>query len=220
MDGNPAEITRALVFAGGDAPSPLPLLGQPDYVVAADGGLAHALAAGYTPDIVVGDLDSADPAELALVEAAGTRIERHPTAKDATDWELALHHVATAGYRKVTIVGGAGGRLDHLIANALVLTNDTFAGLDLTWHVGMAIVVVASSAKPARVSGRRGEYVSLLAAGGQADGVTTTGLRWPLQNATLAPGTSLGVSNELAHSEATVSVAAGTLLVIHEGKTP
>ncbi len=220
MDGNPAVVTRALVFAGGDAPAPLPRLEAADYVVAADGGLAHALASGYTPDVVVGDLDSAHPGELAAVEAAGTHVERHPTAKDATDWELALRHVAAAGYKEVAIVGGGGGRLDHLIANALVLTNDEFAGLDLTWHVGTAVVVVARAASPARVRGRIGEYVSLLAVAGPADGVTTTGLRWSLQDETLPPATSLGVSNELAGEAATVSVTAGALLVIHERSAP
>ena len=100
---------------------------------------------GLRPDVIVGDLDSADPEQVAETEATGTLVVRHPEDKDATDWELALRHVAAAGYERVIVLGGAGGRLDHLLANALVLTSDEFAGLSIQWHIGTTAVTVASS---------------------------------------------------------------------------
>ncbi|HEX6724693.1 MAG TPA: thiamine diphosphokinase, partial [Gaiella sp.] len=89
-------------------------------VVAADGGLDRAVALGLDVDIVVGDLDSVSPAALAKAEAAGRRIVRHPTAKDATDLELALDEAASLGARRVLVVASAGGRLDHLAASLVL----------------------------------------------------------------------------------------------------
>ena len=118
--------TLAIVVTGGDPPDPdlvealgLPVDGR--VVVAADSGVAHALALGLVVDVAVGDFDSLDPGTLAAVEAAGTRVERHPVAKDATDLELALDVAIGLGVERVVVLGGHGGRLDHFLANALVL---------------------------------------------------------------------------------------------------
>ena len=90
-------------------------------VVAADSGVAHALALGLAVDVAVGDFDSLDPRVLEAVEAAGTRVERHPAAKDATDLELAIDVAVGLGAARIVVLGGHGGRLDHFLANALVL---------------------------------------------------------------------------------------------------
>jgi thiamine pyrophosphokinase len=67
------------------------------------------------------------------------------------------------------------------------------------------------------VHGTVDDLVSLLAVGGQATGVTTTGLAWPLSNGVLEPGAGLGMSNRLAGPTATVEVGTGTVLVIAPG---
>ncbi len=81
-----------VVVSGGEPPDPRAAsavpLGAP--VVAADSGLEHALALGLEVTVAVGDFDSASPEAVAVAEAAGTRVERHPHEKDATDLELAL----------------------------------------------------------------------------------------------------------------------------------
>ncbi|MCJ7670515.1 MAG: thiamine diphosphokinase, partial [Acidimicrobiia bacterium] len=64
------------------------------------------------------------------------------------------------------------------------------------------------------LTGRTGSLVTLLAIHGPARGVTTTGLRFPLHDADLLPGSTLGVSNELVGVEAEISVAGGTVLGI------
>jgi len=84
----PAERAEtAVVLAGGDpvAPGLRGLLPEGATVIAADSGLHQAKLLGIEVDVVVGDLDSVEPAALALAEAAGARVERHPTAKDETD---------------------------------------------------------------------------------------------------------------------------------------
>ncbi len=220
MDDSSVNGSSALVLAAGDAPEPFPPLDGALYVVAADGGLEHAARLGVIPDVVVGDLDSASPAAVERAIAAGARVERHRADKDATDWELALHHVRDAGFRRVVIVGGGGGRLDHLLSNALVLTSPELATLDIAWHLGTATVRVVRAGSPVSIPGSPGDAVTLLAVGGDATGVSTAGLRWHLDGADLPPATSLGVSNELVEPPATISVGSGALLVIHERTRP
>jgi len=205
---------RALVFAGGDPPphSVQPHLHHDAVVIGADSGVEHARRLGRAVDVAVGDFDSIDPTVLAETETEGATILRHPRDKDATDLELALEAAMTLGVDAVTVVGGHGGRVDHFVANCLLLASDRFHLLDVDAFLGTAHAVVARG--PTRITGRPGELVTLLAIGGPAAGVRTSGLRFALDDATLQPGSTLGVSNEMHADEATVTVGRGTVLVI------
>jgi thiamine pyrophosphokinase len=211
----------AVIFAGGD---PVPdsvrgLLPRGALIVAADSGLDLARRLGVTVDLVVGDFDSADPAGVREAAAAGSRLERHPADKDATDLELALDAVLRLGRAPVRILGGAGwDRLDHLVANVLLLAAPRFAPLQLRWTVkGAEMAPVHGRLE---VTGSPGDLITLLAVGGPATGVTTTGLRWPLCGDTLVPGSTRGVSNELAAAAATISAETGVLVAIHTRGEP
>jgi thiamine pyrophosphokinase len=184
-------------------------------VIAADSGLHQAELLGLHVDYVVGDLDSADPVAVERARAAGAIVDRYPVEKDATDLELAFDVARDRGVRAVTVVGGAGGRLDHFLANVGVLTSVRFADLQVDAYVGAAYVAVLQGGRaPYAITGSRGSLVTLLPAGGTASGITTTGLQYPLHGATLRPGTSRGVSNVLVADAATIALEHGTLLVI------
>ena len=211
----------AVVFAGGD---PVPasvraLLPRGALVIAADSGLDVARRLGVAVDLVVGDLDSADPASVAASVADGASLERHPVAKDATDLELALETALRIGRSPVLVLGGAGwDRLDHLLANMLLVSSPRYAPVRLRWWVkGMEVAPVHDRLE---IEGLPGDLVTLLAVGGPAQGVTTSGLRWPLRAETLTPGSTRGVSNELEAARATVSVAQGVVLALHAGRQP
>ena len=137
---------------------------------------------------------------------------RHPVAKDATDLELALDEAVALGARRVLVVASAGGRLDHLLASLLQLGSDRLAGLELDALVGEALVHVVRGER--RLSGTPGEVVTLVPLGGAAAGITTTGLEYPLAAETLAPGSTRGVSNVFAGTDAHVRVTQGVLLAI------
>ena len=204
----------ALVFAGGDA-IPRAVSDHLDHdrlVIAADSGLDHAHALGFHADLLVGDLDSVDADLLRAARENGTKIEHHPVEKDATDLELALEAARSRGATRVTVVGGTGGRLDHLLANALLLAAPRFGDLELDALLPPARVTVVRNER--MLSGRVGALCTLLPAGGPADGVTTTGLRYPLRDERLAAGTTRGVSNVFVDVTATVVVRAGVLLAI------
>jgi thiamine pyrophosphokinase len=205
----------ALVFAGGE-PRILPvdreLLEGSPMVIAADSGLQHALALELHVDLVVGDLDSAEPGAVAAAVAAGAEVLRYPTAKDATDLELALVAARAHGARRLVVVGGGGGRLDHLLGNLLLLAAPAFS--DLTIEALVPGARVTAIHRHAVLRGEPGTLCSLLAVGGPAGGVTTEGLRYPLRDDELRPGSTRGVSNELLDRVATVTVRHGSVLAV------
>jgi len=213
----PSASDMVVVVTGGDPVDPTHLLDLPPgaRVIAADSGVEHALLVGLSVHHVVGDFDSASPEALATAEAAGAKLERHPTAKDATDLELALDAALELGARRIHVLGGHGGRLDHLLANLLLLARPQHVDVTVTAQMGAARVAVVRDA--ATLQGAIGDLVTLLPLHGPARGVTTTGLLYPLAGEDLPDGTTRGVSNELLHDPATVTLAAGVLVTIQPG---
>lgn len=208
-------MTTVLVITGGDPvpASALDGLSDVDLVVAADSGLDHAEGLGIKPDVVVGDFDSVSVDALARFDGP---VERHPVAKDATDLELALQRAVEVGPDRIVVLGGHGGRLDHFLANALVLTTVP-PGIVVEWRAGSATIHVVRTVID--LIGEKGDKVSLVPVGGDVSGVSTEGLRWPLSDASLTSGSTLGVSNEFARPSASVEVGSGTLLVIVPGQS-
>jgi thiamine pyrophosphokinase len=185
------------------------------YVIAADSGLHLAAALGVHVDRVVGDFDSADPATVGAAEAAGAAIERHPAAKDATDLELAFDAALEHGAGLVVVAGGAGGRLDHFLANVALLASPRLAAVDIEMLTNDGRVRVLRGGRgPVALGGVPGDLLSLIPVGGPALGITTTGLEYPLHGEALPLGTSRGVSNVIVETTATVELADGALLVV------
>jgi thiamine pyrophosphokinase len=206
-----------LIFANGvieDIVWVRPYLAVARGVVAANGGLRHLLAAGRLPDVLIGDLDSLP--EGFDVDAAQGEMEiiRHPAAKDETDLELALL-LAARRYpdAELLILGGLGGRLDHALANILLLAHPRLAGRPVRFiHDRQSAWLVADHTV---IDGRPGDTVSLIPLGGPARVAATTGLRWPLRDEMLAFGPARGVSNEMTAERATVRLESGMVLCIH-----
>ncbi len=198
---------RALVIANGDPPSAALLEELREgaaLVVAADGGARSALALDLMPDIVTGDLDSIGDARDAI---PADRI-RPDTDPNATDLEKAVALCLDQGCAAVDIIGGAGGRADHALANLSVLVRFGRSARVRMVDERFAIELVDGEAE---VDGPEGTVVSLVGIG-RCEGVTTSGLRWELADATL-DFSAYGVHNEIATSPARVSVRSGDLLL-------
>ena len=214
-----SQDVTVVIFTGGDPPGRQAVAGLPGdaLVICADSGAHHALALGWRPHIVVGDLDSVVPTELAQAISLGAEILRHPVEKDQTDLALALDvAVARRPGARLVVVGGGGGRLDHLLANILLLASDAYVGHAVQARMGAAVATVVRGRSV--LYARPGDLVSLLALGGYASGVTTHGLRYRLTDAVLQPGSSWGVSNAFDGEEASVEVLGGVLLAIQPGE--
>ncbi len=206
-----------VIVAGGEAPDPDGLKDVPPgaTVVAADRGVDHALALGLHVDVAVGDFDSASAGAIEAAERAGARVERHPRAKDATDLELALDVAVELGARRILVLAGVGDRLDHLLAAFLLLASPRYEEVEIDARIGGSLTHVVRREREVR--GEPGELVSLLAAHGPASGVCTGGLVYPLDGETLEPGSTRGISNELAGDTAHVSLERGVLLAVRPG---
>ncbi len=213
-----------LVAIGGDpyAPPPvLPVVPGGSVVVAADAGLHLLDELGIVAHHLVGDLDSAAPAAVAAAEARGVRVQRHHADKDASDLELALivatEVAAAEGIEAVVVVGRGGGRLDLVLMDVALLAAPWLAQLRVEARFGDAVVHVVHGPRRLTVGGHRGEIMSLMAIGGVARDVSAHGVRWPLVDADLSPGSTRGISNEVTGEDAVVEVGDGTVLVVLPG---
>lgn len=204
----------------------------PEFTVAADGGLDLALRLGHTPEFVVGDMDSVSDDAIGRARDSGSSLTVAPRAKDVSDFELALDRAVDLGASHLVVVGGAGGRLDHVLATILTLTSPKYSGLVLEAllvdnHVSVINGRTADATPPgdlpdprrrrpstAVTTGVPGDPVSLFSFNGPAIGVRTSGLAWQLDGQTLDGGTSLGVSNELVDDEASIALDGGCLAVV------
>lgn len=208
---------RALLVCaapGPGSPALVALLAtRADAVIAVDGGGALCLSAGVTPDLLVGDLDSLCPDDLARLRADGVETLRYPVHKDASDLELALRVAAERGATHVVVTAAFSGRLDHTLASlGVVAAADDLAptiaepGL-LGWCLspaGRSSVTIEGS----------GATVSLMAFGGPAV-VSAKGVIWPLAGTRLDPLSSLGLSNRIDGTlPATIEVEQGTVWVL------
>jgi len=206
---------RAIIFANGpladlEAARAVPRRG--DRLIAADGGLRHLRALGLTPHVLVGDLDSVEPADTAALKAAGVTIRQHPARKNETDLELALRLALEEGAVDVLILGALGGRWDQTLANLLLLAHPDFRSARVRLVDGSQHIYLVRGETV--IEGQPGDTVSLIPLGGDARGVTTTGLEYPLANGILPFGSTLGISNVLLDRTATVTVADGLVACV------
>ena len=211
-------VSEALIFAGGEPVHPRwhseiqdrARLGA--LVIAADSGIEHAHSLNLVASLLIGDLDSATTEAIERARSEGTVIDEHSADKDETDLALALRAARTARVTHATVLGVGGGRTDHLFANALLLAQDTYADLIIDARFGPDLLTVVRARTT--LTGAPGDLVTLLAVGGTARGVTTSGLRWQLNSEQLEPGSSRGVSNEMIAAEAVIQIESGVLLTI------
>ena len=206
-----------LIFANGECEPGewlRPHLETATVLLAADGGTHHLLRLGLRPHLIIGDLDSLDPAMHQELAEAGVEIQQHPRDKDETDLELVLlHAAATYPEQPILIVGGFGGRLDQTMANILLLAHPQLRGRDIqlvdakqrAWLVYDQTII----------SGEPGDTVSFIPLGGDVHIRQTAGLKWQLRDEWLHFGPARGVSNVLLGTTAQVQVAEGVLLCVH-----
>lgn len=201
---------RGLLLIGGEGPSRVvlePILPLVGFVVAADAGFDLALRLDIEPDLLVGDLDSVAVTE-ALARFPEDRVCRFPAAKDETDTEIGLRLLRERGCDHVTIAGGGGGRLDHLLGIVALFERD-FAPRE--WYTSGEHVALVDG--ELAVDGCRGQTVSFFPLGEEAAGMSSEGLRWPLQGLSWHRGEA-GISNEVVDDGLRVRVDRGKLLMV------
>lgn len=203
---------HALIFANGELDLPPSGLPPADLRIAADGGSRHCRSLGVYPHVLIGDLDSLEPALQADLQAHGVQLHAHPARKNETDFELALLHALAAGASRASVVGGLGRRWDHSLANLLLAADPRFANLPITFlHGPQQLFPIRTQAD---LQAPLGSRVSLIPLAGDAQGVSTHGLEYPLAQDVIPFGSSRGVSNVMAAAEATITLQGGLLLCV------
>jgi thiamine pyrophosphokinase len=209
---------RAIIFVNGmveDYDSLRRWLQPEDYLICADGGTRHCTALEITPHAIVGDMDSADPAVLAAFAKDGADVERHPPAKDRTDLELALERALRDGASEVLLLGALGGRLDQTLANLHIIAQRHWP-VPIRIAEGAQVAQILTGGDRLTLNAPVNSTVSVIPFSPQVTGITYTGLRYPLYDATLRFGSTRGISNEIAARPATIEIGEGVLLVVVE----
>ena len=185
------------------------------FVICADGGYAKAAEAGIKPDLVIGDLDSSEgveiPADIPLIKL---QVE-----KDVTDTDSCLNYAVENGFSSIFIIGGLGGRCDHSIANIqnIVRYSQCKDDHDCTPRIIMADkynYLFALTNDHVQLPALDGHKLSLLSFTDKCEGVSVSGVHYPLEDHTLTNTFPLGVSNEFEADVIDIGVKKGTLLVI------
>lgn len=183
--------------------------------IAADSGMRHAAALGLTPELWVGDFDSADT-ETTRQHAHVPR-QSFPAAKAETDGALAIAEAIRLGARRLVLVGGTGGQFDHVLAHATQLVALAGQGLDVFSTSGTEEVYPLLSTLQFKglAHGTRLSIVGLA----PLSGLSISGVRWPLHNRDVELGSTLTLSNETA-GDVAVSLAGGqALAIVYPGRT-
>jgi thiamine pyrophosphokinase len=208
---------RAVIFANGELSHPesvLCLLQPGDLIIAADGGGKHCQALGLHPHVLVGDMDSLDPAVAARFEAAGSQVLRYPTHKDYTDLELALLQAIEHGANDIIVVGALGRRWDQTLANLLLPAGQAFKGASIRLVDGPQEIQFLHPGKWSEIYGQPGDTLSLVPLLGAARGIRTQGLEYPLNDENLEFGSTRGISNVLLESAPRIFLRQGLLLCV------
>lgn len=208
-------MSRIIIFANGDLPNlekARALLRDDDFIIAADGGTRHALALGKTPNVIIGDLDSATFDLRPLIDK-GTQVIRFSHDKNETDLELAIQHALTLNPEQVIILAALGGRLDQTLGNIALISDPQLVTRNVYLDDGIEEVFFCYD--QCEIHGAAGDIVSLIPWQGEVTGVRTTDLKWPLRDETLFPNKTRGISNEMLGDKAAVQIQSGFLLVVH-----
>jgi len=181
-------------------------------IICCDGGARHFQYLGIKPDVIIGDMDSIDPALLANYSIQGIKIIKYPANKDFTDTELALDYALGLKPDSIFIWGALGGRIDHTLANVFLLCKGQEKGIRtyLLDEYGEAFVLD----KEATFVNETGKTISLLALSPEVTGITLSGFLYPLKEGTLIMGESRGISNIITDARASISVRQGKLLIV------
>ncbi len=201
-----------------DSPLVRNALDRADLIVAADGGANRLRELGFSPHVVIGDLDSLSGEDIFHLKAAGIEFEPHPEPQMRTDGSVAIGYALGRGATSIIVLGVFGGpRYDHVVANLNMLTHPSLRDIP-TWAVdGWTALTVLRGDGVSQVHfhGQVGDYVSINAVTDTVEGITTVGLKWPLDNGAFTRGVREGTSNELVNERAMIQISKGIAFAAH-----
>ena len=202
-----------VLICGGPAPDEkaIEYIPKSSTLIAVDSGLDHARSMQLKPNLLIGDLDSISTSGLQWAYKQEIEVREFPSDKDKSDFELALDYARGVSNR-LFVIGADSGRVDQLYG--IIASLASAAPFLDSCHALIGRAYFTFTSGEANIYRKNGATVSVFAMGGIADSVSLQGFRWELAEATLPPGSTLGLSNELSEDVGKISVNCGILVAI------
>lgn len=187
-------------------------LSRSEIIIAADGGSEKLLEKKIIPDVVIGDFDSVSYKRLEK-NYHNIELKRFPKKKNYTDAQLAFEEAIKRGFRKITVAGFLGDRVDHMIANLHLIYFYFNRGIDIVCIEGKSTIRFCRGR--IKIKGKKGDIVSLIPWCSEAQFVSSVGLQYCLDNLILPLGQSRGISNVMTGGSAEIKIKNGKAMVVH-----
>ncbi|HKK42506.1 MAG TPA: thiamine diphosphokinase [Bacteroidales bacterium] len=173
-------IPRTVIVADGNFPKhhiPLAYLRNAERIVCCDGSVKKLVKAGFTPDAIVGDMDS-----LSDMHALRYRDRIYEISEQETnDLTKSVNWCIERGYNDLVIVGATGQREDHTLGNISLLAEYIQnVNVIMVTDTGLFLPLLKGS----EISSFPGQQVSVFSID-PATEITSSGLRYPLNNTKL-----------------------------------
>ena len=185
-----------------------------EWVIGVDGGLSILKALNIVPSQLVGDFDSINGLDEYLKLWPDALCDRFPSEKDETDAELAIDQMLLKNIDEVVIIGGFGGRLDHLMGNIFLLDRLKQKKAYMIDDINCLEMIKGPYERTLDRDSHFGRYISLVPLDAHIEGVDLKGFKYPLQNAKIAFSETIGISNELSEEKGYISIKYGKALLV------
>lgn len=188
-----------------------------DLIIGVDGGCNHLHKLGIIPNYIVGDMDSIDKTILDEFISSGVSQKKFPERKNETDTELAVLLACELDSVLIDIYAALGGRIDHEIANVLLLKyiakQNAYSRI-----LSENEEVYLLENDELTIKGEKGNIVSVIPIGGDANGVTLQGLEYPLDEFDMEYSKPRGISNVMLDKSCHINVRDGSLIIVKYDK--
>lgn len=212
------EVRHGILVTGGIAPSQALLkhlrneLPQAP-LICADAGADLCRTAGVVPDYIIGDMDSIKEETAQWLRELNVKKAVYPAEKDYSDTQIALEFIYEAGAEEIIVIGALGGRMDHELANMMLLLTEGRKGRSLVfWDDGNRLRYVGvGEHKLARTD----VYVGMVPISDDGMMLSIEGLYYPLDHYSVPFGESRLISNCFKdHDEATITIEHGDGILV------
>ena len=215
---------QSILVTGGVAPDPALLKGlraaYPNALCyCADAGADLCYAAKLRPDCLIGDMDSLSAKTRQWFHEMDVPEMVYPAEKDYSDTQLAVEKLYEQGSDEVIVIGALGGRMDHELANIMLLVTYGRKGKSLVFwdDINRIRYVGAGQHHLDRVK----DYVGIVPFSDDGMRLSIKGLYYPLDNTSVSFGASHLISNVFdKEDEAVIDIASGdgVLVLCHDRK--
>ncbi len=180
-------------------------------IISADGGVKHLRALNILPHVMIGDFDSINSDDHLFFKGKKIKILTYPLKKNYTDTDLCVSHAIKHKAGDITLLGVTGTRLDHTLANIFLLKK--LARLNIRARIINQHNELYIVADYLELKGKPDELLSIIPITQTVNGITLTGLEYPLKNADMKMGDTLGISNVFKESIVSITIKKGIILV-------